>query len=156
MMEEKEVISFHRPGFVSKLYVTNLPHDISEEELHELTSTFGLVYQINLKSSFQNDFNECMGPLVPSYAYVHYYSRIAAAKFRDKFHMKLLRNNYTIQVRFAKAEEDNLLPLTFDKCIELADYYLSCFGWSCGIVQVKKLSQVVCGQDFEVEYFLVY
>lgn len=132
-----EVILFKTPLDDSCLYVNRLHRDTTDDELRETFSRYGLLHDLRLYETDSEDrpYN---------YAFVRYYSVWSAIKAlhyleRIKFHgvtCKVIMKKRNLQ------NERKQLPLTIQRCIDVANYYIGFDGWSSSIVTLAPAEEL--------------
>ncbi|XP_072042392.1 RAD52 motif-containing protein 1-like [Amphiura filiformis] len=161
MASSLEIIEFKRPDESEKnLYVTGISKKLSEQEVHEhlyqLFSSYGALYDVVVNVSepcsteTQPASTEGDVPGVSSstnqafgngyYAYVKFYSSQAALNAILAISGRYILKGQLLKVKFGRSYKPAEEPvnLSFNKCCELASYYLGFNGWCSKILSVQE------------------
>ncbi|XP_022105782.1 RAD52 motif-containing protein 1-like [Acanthaster planci] len=153
-----DIIEFVRPHTKDKnLYVTGVSNRLPEEKvtakLHQVFSQFGLLYEVQVLGSGSQPLTSddrylsehghvtvCSNFRQGLYAFVKYYSALAASRAVDAINGKYMLDGRLLKVRFANRQKpiENNAQLGFQQCCELANHHFGFNGWTSQIVALKE------------------
>ena len=142
-----ELIDFKYPR-KGKLYIPSIRWAGSEEELYvnlrESFGKFGLIHKLLLRRSTDDKW----------YCYVTFYSSHAAIKAKTFLNGKLAIGGKVCAVHKAgfNMEMDPSMPLSKNKCEELANYYLGFNGWNTQIMYHQMETVEETSDGIEIKY----
>jgi RNA recognition motif-containing protein len=141
--EEVEVIFFKSPEEKSVLFVEHLTPKLSKNEVEDLFSQFGLLYDVSL---FQFEGSSAD----TKHAFVKYYSRNDALNALKNVPRHLFR-----KINFSKSKKTRKSSiLDIGKSVELANHFIGFNQWSTSILSLtqEEMSFDEATQLFHVRY----
>ncbi|EDV23500.1 uncharacterized protein TRIADDRAFT_58188 [Trichoplax adhaerens] len=113
---------------------------LTMERLESICSAFGLICGIKC---FENEPSKDEGFASAQYAFVQYYSKVAAIQAQKELNGRWFIGFRAMKVNFANPKNKQafkmILPLW--KCYDLANFYLGFNGWSVNIVSLREVDQ---------------
>eukprot|EP00117_Sycon_ciliatum_P000453 scpid77156/ scgid5701/ RAD52 motif-containing protein 1 len=165
---QAEVIEFLRPDRNDQnVFVTNLPKTLTDsakyEQLSSIFSQFGLIYEVQvLESAFpapEQGLEESSStgadssvnkgsktgdePAFCHYAFVTFYSALAAARAIRSLHQQWMVDGHVLRVQRGASQQAparNSVHLYVSECRKLANHYLGFNGWSSKIIKLESFS----------------
>ncbi|XP_045182575.2 RAD52 motif-containing protein 1-like [Mercenaria mercenaria] len=139
-----EIIDFTRPdGSRKNLFISSIPAVLHEDdvvvELRRIFDPYGLVYGVQVyptKWKSKQDSEQVTGETTSGYyAFVTFYSAIAATAAKDDLRGVVMLGDHECKIAFAKRKKDTIdkHQLYFTRCYELIGYYLGFNSWSTSI-----------------------
>ncbi|XP_049600490.1 RAD52 motif-containing protein 1 [Syngnathus scovelli] len=138
---EVDLLEFWVPVESNKtLFVWNITPDLTEAHIYErldaVFSSYGPLYLLKVRPN---------APLsTPGFnAIIKFYSAAQAGKAQQNTDRQALFQTTPLTVRLSSKQTPHFLlgsrPLTYARCVELANHCLGFNGWTCDIITLKEL-----------------